>query len=446
MSRFLLRACAALALAALAAEPSAAQLPSLPGAGGVIGGATGAVGGIVDHTPLGGVVNGATGAANDLTSDALRTLEQARAGGLQTLRRQHPDLIDTDPHGDAIVRSEVLAIEPSTAALAAAQTRGFTQAQRIDASDLGVGLVVLRAPQGMSTRRALGLLRQLDPQGSYDFNHLYAASGAASTALSGAAQAGAPGSGARVGMIDGGVDAGHPAFAGTSIRQRGFASTEALANEHGTEVASLIAGNGAVRGAAPGASLFVADVYGGAPTGGGAAAIVAAFAWLAQTRVPVINVSLCGPPNRALEAAVRAMIGRGVIIVAAVGNDGPNAPPLYPAAYPGVIGVTAVDARNRALPEAERGRQVRFAAPGADIEAAAPGGRVVAVRGTSYAAPIVAGLLVARLSMPDPAGAQRAIADLAQVATDLGAHGPDPVFGAGLVGGDLRNSQRIAQH
>jgi subtilisin family serine protease len=132
---------------------------------------------------------------------------------------------------------------------------------------------------------------------------------------------------------------------------------------------------------------------------------------------------------------VRAVIARGHIIVAAVGNDGPAAPPLYPASYPGVIGVTGVDARNRVLPEAGRGPQVDFAAPGADFSAASLAGRTTAVRGTSYAAPIVAGLLASR---PGD-GAQAA---LAREALDLGARGADQIFGAGLVGQSARDGAR----
>src|SRR5207245_7526152 len=89
-----------------------------------------------------------------------------------------------------------------------------------------------------------------------------------------------------------------------------------------------------------------------------------AFGWLAREHVPVINVSLVGPPNAMLAAIVRDVLSRGYLVVAAVGNDGPAAPPLYPAAWPGVIGVTAVDARQRVLVEAGRGPQVKFAAPG----------------------------------------------------------------------------------
>ena len=67
-----------------------------------------------------------------------------------------------------------------------------------------------------------------------------------------------------------------------------------------------------------------------------------------------------------------------------------------------------------------------------------------AVRGTSFAAPLVACLLAAQLRDPDSAAAARAINDLAGRAVDLGAHGVDPVYGYGLVGGDLGPDIRLA--
>jgi subtilisin family serine protease len=109
------------------------------------------------------------------------------------------------------------------------------------------------------------------------------------------------------------------------------------------------------------------------------------------------------------------------------------------------VGVTAVDARQRALIEAERGRQVKFAAPGADMAAANPSQTYVMVRGTSFASPIVAGLLAAEMHEPDKAAAERAIAELARQALDLGAPGPDPVYGYGLVGGSLRPEPALAR-
>jgi subtilisin family serine protease len=197
-------------------------------------------------------------------------------------------------------------------------------------------------------------------------------------------------------------------------------------------------------GAAPGAELYAADVYCGSPAGGAADAVADAFSWLVRERVAVINVSLVGPPNVTLEAVIRMVVARGHLVVAAVGNDGPAAPPLYPASYSGVVGVTAVDTHRRVLFEAGRGPQVRFAAPGADMSAAKSLQTFGLVRGTSFAAPIVAGLLAERLQEPDRQAAERAVDDLAHRAIDLGAVGPDPVYGWGLVGGDLAPEPRLA--
>jgi subtilisin family serine protease len=81
---------------------------------------------------------------------------------------------------------------------------------------------------------------------------------------------------------------------------------------------------------------------------------------------------------------------------------------------------------------------VKFSAPGADMSAANPAQSYVVVRGTSFASPIVAGLLATTLNQPDRAAAQRAVSELAAEAIDLGAPGPDPIYGFGLVGGELR--------
>src|SRR3546814_13025764 len=91
-----------------------------------------------------------------------------------------------------------------------------------------------------------------------------------------------------------------------------------------------------------GLPLLVADVYGDGPTGGSAGALARALAWMAAREVPVINVSLVGPPNLLVRTAVTAVQRRGLIVVAAVGNDCPAAAPLYPAAYPGVVAVTEI--------------------------------------------------------------------------------------------------------
>jgi hypothetical protein len=79
------------------------------------------------------------------------------------------------------------------------------------------------------------------------------------------------------------------------------------------------------------------------------------------------------------------------------------------------------------------------------MSAANPAQSYAAVRGTSFASPIVAGLLAEALRAPDKAAAQRAVADLAAHAIDLGPPGPDPIYGFGLVGGDLRPELALAK-
>ncbi len=296
-------------------------------------------------------------------------------------------------------------------------------------ADLGLEAVVLGVPAGKSAVAAVRELRTLDPAGQFDFNHLYVESGALGRAAVSAAVA-IEASSLRVGLVDGSVAASRPALANARLVQQAFAPGGARATPHATAVASLIVGS---RGAAPGATLEVADVYGPTPTGGSADAIARGLAWLAREKVPVISISLVGPPNLLLGAAVQALIARGHLVVAAVGNDGPAAAPLYPAAYPGVVAVTGVDARRRVLPEAGRGTHVDFAAPGADVTAAGPAGGFVTVRGTSFAAPVVAARLAALLRTPNPAGAKAAIEALGRQAVDLGAPGPDPIYGRGFV-------------
>src|SRR5262249_26992940 len=155
-----------------------------------------------------------------------------------------------------------------------------------------------------------------------------------------------------------GAVAAHPSLAGAAIAQRAFASAPLAPTAHATAIASLLIGRAdGFHGADPGAGLFVADIYGGAPTGGSPLALLRALAWLGSQNAGVINVSLVGPRNAVMENVVASMVRRGFLIVAAVGNDGPAAPPLYPASYPGVVGVTGVDARNRVLIEAGRGPQ-----------------------------------------------------------------------------------------
>ncbi len=382
-------------------------------------------------------------------ADTLQQLSEARHLLTASLIRANPRTVAADPHGNPIVRGEILAYAPGAPALAAAQTLGFKSARELTTGDLDIHLVVLQAPPSMNLVKALRALRQADPTGIYDFNHIYTGGGEMLGVKSsgpadetpppqsaGAARADqAP---ARVGLIDSGIDILHPVFRGASIHSWGCGG-RMLPSAHGTAVASLLVGQSPrFHGVLHSAELYAADVYCNEPAGGAVDALAAAFAWLAQQRVAVINVSLVGPDNAALAQIVSALTSRGYLLVAAVGNDGPAAPPLYPASYPHVVGVTAVDAHRRVLIEAARGNQVMFAAQGADRSAADVGGKYSAIRGTSFAVPIVSALLAQSVAAPDLNRSNAAIASLAQSAIDLGAPGRDLTYGFGLVGADYR--------
>ncbi len=388
------------------------------------------------------ILDRATHELSDTQDRLVKMLTGARAAAARALIREHGALIEADPDGAPIVRAELLAYAPNVASLHSAMAAGFEIVRRAALGGLDGELVTLRGPPGMSTRRALKQLRRIDPAGDYDYNHIYLPNGTALEAApiaAGAAVPPAPSAGARIGMIDSGVDLTHPALAHSHAEQAGCGG-HAVPAAHGTAVASLIAGSAAeFRGALPGARLLAVDVYCAEVTGGSTDRVAAAFATLTGAGVGVINVSLVGPRNATLARVVAAVQARGVLVVAAVGNDGPAAPPLYPAALPGVIAVTGVDARDRVLPEAGRGGHVVFAAPGADLRAADLTHGYATVRGTSYASPIVAGLLAGLLG-PEPGSGTHALQALTLTARDLGPRGRDAIYGFGLVGDAVRTA------
>jgi hypothetical protein len=322
------------------------------------------------------------------------TLAELRKMRLQELVRENRDALETDDRGQPARRGWLIAVDPDLASLQLAAWAGFAVLGQDVESALGMRVVRLAVPARMNLREAIRRLHAAAPLLQVDYDHVFEPAGGSLAPLAAtlASVAGA-GNGRVVGMIDGGV-ASHPSLAGAAIEQNGFAGAPKPTG-HGTAVASLLVGNqGPFRGAANGAKLYVADIYGGSRAAGSASAIVPALGWLASHRVQVINISLVGPQNAIVARAIDAVQRRGIRIVAPVGNDGPAAPPQYPASYAGVVAVTAVDAKGRALPEAGKAAHLDFAAPGADMAAALPGQGYARVRGTSFAAPLTTARLL----------------------------------------------------
>jgi hypothetical protein len=336
-----------------------------------------------------------SGLSERLVESGSASLLDLRRLRLQRLIGENRRELEAAEGGVPVRRGVLVAIDPDPASLQAAARAGFRVTGDADDPELGLRLVQLAVPRGMSARDGLKRLRKAAPRLDCDYDHVYEPAGGAllPAAAALAAQSGGRG-GPLIGMIDGGV-ASHPALSGASIEQQGFAGSP-QATGHGTAVASLIVGNqGPFRGAARNASLLVADVYGGNRAAGSATAVTRALGWLAGKRPDVINISLVGPANRVVARAISLIQARGIKVVAAVGNDGPAAPPQFPASYAGVVAVTGVDGKGRALLEAGKAAHLDFAAPGADMAAALPGKGYSRVRGTSFAAPLVAARLTA---------------------------------------------------
>lgn len=348
---------------------------------------------------------------------------------------------------------EVLALMEDAAAAAAlaeaAREPGYELLREAPLPALGFHLIAFRFPEGLSGVQAIEGLEALGLGGVIGVNHLYGFAQAGTRAETAAARrdfgpamVGWPAHGCpvpvKIGLIDAAIGARLQGPGGKALRERSFVEADAAAREsmHGAEIASLLIGGGARPGLLPQATLYAAGVAERAANGEAFVRVerlLLALDWLTGEGVKVVNVSLAGPQNRLLNAASKAAEARGVIIVAAAGNSGPDAPPAYPAALPQTLAATAIDALGRPYARSNRGDYVDVAAPGVDVlvgpEAGAPRYR----SGTSFAAPFVAAMLAVRLREAGAMDAQALRRVLAENAQDLGEAGPDPVFGVGLM-------------
>ena len=359
-----------------------------------------------------------------------RSDEAASSAAMQDLGQSED--ADHDAHGFPVRHDEVAALDLDRTAMQKALAQGFRVIETIPLEDLGRSLVRLAIPAGVSEEAAIQRMRALDPHAVVDFTHYYGMLPAGEEA-EGAARALSRKPGRlRVGMIDTAV-APHPFLKGSSIRLRSFGGgAVADAPAHGTAVASILVSEGAH-------DVVAADVFRGGASGApftSADSIAAALEWLAEERVPVVNVSLAGPRNAILDTMIVRALRRGMTVVASAGNGGPAAPPAYPAALRNVVAVTAVDQSNRIYRYANQGSYIVVAAPGVREAAAAAAGGFRLFSGTSFAAPHISAWFARCLDSKKPvklAEVARCRAQMIASAVDAGAPGLDPVYGYGVI-------------
>jgi hypothetical protein len=400
--------------------------------------------------------------------------EAARRGARPAVRRLggRPAVPELLPPVGSFRPNEVLAVNLSTDGLARVRDSSYEVVEHIMLPEIGLTLTRLRPPGAFNAITGRERLFELLPEDGFTLNRVYAPyrpgagrPAAASAAIPATGGAGCPaercfGSALiswrrhlsacagdiRIGIVDTGFDRSHPAFARVRYQYKEFLpeGSARASSEHGTGVLSLLAGDAdsGTPGLIPEASYAVANAFFAGPGGepqSDTAQMLRALAWLKRSGVAVVNLSFAGPPDELLHHAVQELTGAGAVVVAAAGNDGPFAPPSYPAAYPEVIAVTAVDRKLAPYRYAGRGAHIDIAAPGVDVWTAMPGGRAGAQTGTSFAVPYVTAVVAVSLpealsAAGDPLAAKRrALALIGGNIRSLGAEARDPTFGAGLV-------------
>ncbi|MCL6498700.1 MAG: S8 family peptidase [Firmicutes bacterium] len=280
-----------------------------------------------------------------------------------------------------------------------------------------------------------------------------------------------------VAVVDTGIRFDHPDLAGVTVPGYDFfdndpdptdpvcPSVDPNEASHGTHVAGTVAAvtnnNMGVAGVAWGGASAVKimpirvlgeDAAAGKCATGTAAGTASAIVYAADNGAKVINLSLGSyAASQTEQAAVNYALSRGVALVAAAGNDNTSAP-SYPAAYPGVIAVSATACNDTKASYSNYGSYIWIAAPGGDIPdcdgdgyqdwvlstwwSPSAGNQYGYLRGTSMAAPHVSGvaaLLISR-GFVGPDTIRNRLRD---TAVDLWAPGWDQYFGWGLVNAAL---------
>ncbi|MEN3342249.1 MAG: hypothetical protein V7644_1653 [Actinomycetota bacterium] len=250
----------------------------------------------------------------------------------------------------------------------------------------------------------------------------------------------------KIAVVDTGVDPDTPDLAGRLAAGKDVVNGDADASDdagHGTMVAGIAAAaadNGVgVAGAAWAATILPVKVL-GADGSGTDADVATGITWAADNGARIVNLSLGGPGDSAvLRQAVAYAQSRDVLVVAAAGNSGAHEP-MYPAAYPGVVAVTATDWSGNVASFSSWGPWVDVAAPGIDITSTYPAAGAAANyatgSGTSFAAPLVAGVAHLLRSANQGWTADQTASRLRASARDVGPRGVDDAYGFGLLDAD----------
>jgi hypothetical protein len=246
----------------------------------------------------------------------------------------------------------------------------------------------------------------------------------------------ATGRGVLVAVVDSAIDMNHPDLAGAFVEQYDAVGRREKPHFHGTGMVGAIAAHHRLMGIAPEARILAIQAFSGTTRQSPEATtkqILAGLDWAVRKGARVINMSFAGPYDPMLALAMKNAHAKGVVLIAASGNLGPKSPPLYPAADPNVIAVTAVDENDRLFAQAVRGPHVAIAAPGVDVMVPAPEETYQLTTGTSVAAAHVSGVAALMIERNPNVDAATILEVLTSTAQKLNPKGRDDQFGWGLI-------------
>jgi subtilisin family serine protease len=243
----------------------------------------------------------------------------------------------------------------------------------------------------------------------------------------------AHGANVTVAVIDSGIDAKHPEFAGAIVAPFDALGSKEGPHIHGTGIAGAIVSHARLRGSAPAARILAIRAFGAAPKGAESTSyvILKGLDYAAAHGAQIINMSFAGPKDALIERGIAASSVKGIVMVAAAGNAGPKSPPLYPAANANVIAVSATDAQDKLFAASNRGGYIAVSAPGVEIFLPAPDEKYQMTSGTSFSAAYISGLVALMLERNPALKPDEVRAILMKTARDLGPPGRDDQFGAG---------------
>jgi Subtilase family len=243
----------------------------------------------------------------------------------------------------------------------------------------------------------------------------------------------AHGADVRVAVIDSGIDVRHPELAGSIAETFDAAGSNEGPHVHGTGIAGAIVSHARLMGGAPAARILAIRAFVVASGGvqSNSFAILKGLDYAAAHGAQIVNMSFAGPKDALVERGLAGLAAKGIVMVAAAGNAGAKSPPLYPAANPNVIAVSATDAQDHLFAASNRGGHIAVAAPGVDIFLPAPDQKYQITSGTSFSAAYVSALAALMLERNPALTPQELRAILTRTARDLGSPGRDDLFGAG---------------